>query len=1747
MNLKFVQCSRFNQSRVKLPLYVIALIAVFAFGGKVSAQIPLDLGATVNSTGTINLVWSANSYQTGTTNYVSAQKLFRRVKGTTTWSGTITLTTTANTYSDTTVTSGTQYEYFLEQDLSAAQNFSGNAAGPARGILSTGNTQAFGYICAGINLPRIDNRGKLLLLVDSTMSGPLATEIAQLQQDLAGDGWTVITSNLPRQTVDPATALTGTIGTKRLNELQSVKNIIKTAYTGDPTNVKQVFILGHLPVPYSGYTNPDVHSDHIGAWPSDAYYADMTGTWTDTSVNVTGAGIPNYDFRNSNVPGDGKFDQDTIPNANPQLQVGRVDLSNMNLAPSTSVSETELLRRYLNKDHQYRFKLGPYANIQQKALAQEWWASPSTPALGAPEDLEQTTDAILGRNLAASPNVDYYSGTIWSQYCITHPTNTYLFGYCEGAGNYQGAQGGGSTTDIGSKPSPVVFTGAFGSYFGDWDVHDNYLRAFLAGNAAGNSLGLTSFWASRPGWITYPLAMGATWGEVTQTSQAATTSLYPILGTDAELNYSQFVHGHYMGLLGDPSLRLYQVQPPQNVRAQSSGGSVTLTWDATTEPAASVLGYLVFRSTSTTGPFTLLTTSPISATTYTDATATVGTTYTYMVKTLKLQNPNGGTFQNESQGSPATIADSSGTTSLASTPTGVQATVVSTNQINLTWAASTGSPTGYIIQRDPGTGTFAPLTTVSGSTTSYTDAGPLGGGAIYRYQVIAKNAIGNSLPSATVSVQGNVGVIGYTAFSAYSSPVTYATLSPASSPPEADIVIQRQGGNIGAVGVTYTTADGSAVAGVNYTAVTGTLTWTDGDSTPKTIHVPLMPSPQEPGAFYLTLSNPTNGAVIQGATQTVVLIEDTSIPLLSPWASVLFGPPVDSGWQVQLSNGEIADTSNSYNLLLDRFGRYTYQPVTGDVIMTAHVEATTPATTSDEVGIAVHNTLGSSDKMAVIQRMGGSGIRFFSTATGTFAESTTGTNTNTGAYWLRMVRSGGTLTGQMSPDNVTWTTVGSANLGDVNTFPLKANWGLWHQGGLGDYQLARFNHISFTSPPDGTLTDFAIWDFTGQSGTVDNVPVTAANPRLTLGNLARATTGTYHYVGSGVFSNMIGSEPTGHVYTTSQAAADAAGQYYQFTFTPKPGTQASLSDLDFTPYFQVLTGGVAGVAYSTDGFATTNNSVTVTGTGSYGGAAITPYKADLSSIPVFQNMSSATTATFRIYLYATSSSYNGYNTTGLNNVILNGTLALASPPAIITQPVGQIVSTGQSATFSVTASGSPAPTYQWTKNGANISGATSSTYSIPSVVSTDAGTYAVVITNSGGSVTSSNASLVTVPADAQTAANLAGTSAALSGMNIGASSAGDSSVRTSGNWWLDGSGSGGINGSADNFHFEQKSVTGDFQMYVNLAALYDLNGISRAGLMIRDGTSVGANFVALAGTSSNSGSFKLISRTTVNGASAETTTSGTGTTYTYPAAWMMLERTGTAIHAFVSSDDVNYYEVTPTAGIAWTGMSSALNVGVFCASGSTGSNALAVMNNFSILAASTTVGPLLTWDFTTIGGLAANDGTEQTAVSSTEAVAMAPSTLVRGTAATNPALQANKGWGAMNTHAWTSISQANAESVGDYYQFTVQGLPGAAVSLSSLSLATYQQNAHATATIVVEYSLNGFATAGTTVGTLTNIHTGWTGAVSVIDVSTIPALQNVTGTITFRLCGFGFTAYEDKGLGQISGSNGDVIVNGIVK
>ena len=110
-----------------------------------------------------------------------------------------------------------------------------------------------------------------------------------------------------------------------------------------------------------------------------------------------------------------------------------------------------------------------------------------------------------------------------------------------------------------------------------------------------------------------------------------------------------------------------------------------------------------------------------------------------------------------------------------------------------------------------------------------------------------------------------------------------------------------------------------------------------------------------------------------------------------------------------------------------------------------------------------------------------------------------------------------------------------------------------------------------------------------------------------------------------------------------------------------------------------------------------------------------------------------------------------------------------TPFSITAEPGSESVGVGQTATFSVVATGTGTLTYQWKKGGTPISGATAASYTTPATVSSDNGAlFTVVVTDSTGSLIS-NAAKLTVSADTLVL-NSSAASLNFSSVNIGSDS-----------------------------------------------------------------------------------------------------------------------------------------------------------------------------------------------------------------------------------------------------------------------------------------------------------------------------------------------------------------------------------------
>jgi hypothetical protein len=92
----------------------------------------------------------------------------------------------------------------------------------------------------------------------------------------------------------------------------------------------------------------------------------------------------------------------------------------------------------------------------------------------------------------------------------------------------------------------------------------------------------------------------------------------------------------------------------------------------------------------------------------------------------------------------------------------------------------------------------------------------------------------------------------------------------------------------------------------------------------------------------------------------------------------------------------------------------------------------------------------------------------------------------------------------------------------------------------------------------------------------------------------------------------------------------------------------------------------------------------------------------------------------------------------------NGGTPPPQPPSVTGQPADRTITEGQTATFAVTATGTPPLSYQWQRNGSILAGSTESSYTTPPTTLSESGsTFRVLVSNSAGSVTS-NAAVITV-------------------------------------------------------------------------------------------------------------------------------------------------------------------------------------------------------------------------------------------------------------------------------------------------------------------------------------------------------------------------------------------------------------------
>lgn len=460
-------------------------------------------------------------------------------------------------------------------------------------VKHTGDSLGYGYLFSGIEFEQKQKNGNVLLIVEDEALPIIQANLLTYENTLKSEGY------LPKVRLASSEKSVEEIKTLILDEYQTVDSLTT------------VILLGNIAVPHSGNINPDGHSDHKGAWPADLYYGDVDGTWTDESVDNSNSNYP----RIHNVPGDGNFDQDRSP-SQIELIVGRIDMSELRVFEKT---EYELLNEYLMKNIEYRTGVH---KVRRRAIFRN--RNPWREGLGQ-NALRNFTPIV------SEDSID--SGDIFPAF-----HNSYLWAYGASSGSMTSSNGLGNINTYSNNSFQAIFTSYFGSYYGDYDFENNYLRTILASGRV-----LSTAWVGAPNWYFHPMGLGFSIGYSTLLSQNNSDEYYA----------GFFPQSVTINLLGDPTLRAYIVDPPSELSLEETGNNINLAWNESND--SDILGYKVYRRTSSNSYFEVITNELILERNFVDSCVVGQQSYEYLVRAVKHEVTPSGSFINYSTGPIRTI------------------------------------------------------------------------------------------------------------------------------------------------------------------------------------------------------------------------------------------------------------------------------------------------------------------------------------------------------------------------------------------------------------------------------------------------------------------------------------------------------------------------------------------------------------------------------------------------------------------------------------------------------------------------------------------------------------------------------------------------------------------------------------------------------------------------------------------------------------------------------------------------------------------------------------------------------------------------------------------------------------------------------------------------------------------------------------------------------------------------------------
>ena len=502
------------------------------------------------------------SWPKATAKTIERISIQRRVLGKTSkksWQNIASVRSFSQVYTDKTVQLGVAYEYRISR-------------------LSKKKRET-GYWATGRDLLALDNRGIAIVIVDKTIANDLEPHLDRFTLDLIGDGWSVVRHDVPRGNDKNVI--------KNIQAARKLRAWIKKRYYSNPAISHALILVGHIPLVKSGLSNPDGHNRR--PLEADLFYADMDGVWHDN--------------------GQGVLRHNIIPSDHIEMQVGRIDFSNLDGALGDEVT---LLKQYFDKNHDWRH--GRLGDLRH--------------AYGGNSFLVGETNAL--RNIVGPKKL------IKGGHHDAGTQQPWLFGVDFGSWKY---------LDYITTPIKTIFSINFGSGKLNFSARNNTMTAMLAQP----KYGLATGWGARPTWQLHHMALGKSIGYSHFRTVNNGTRTF---GEPDTLEYTptgqyRWLNPVWVNLLGDPTVRPFPSTSVKKLRAEMLDGGLQLNWGKANTEAT--VHYRVYRALNRFGPYQALNPSALQTELqFLDPNPVAGAWY--MVRSHSLKKVYAGSFYTFSQG-----------------------------------------------------------------------------------------------------------------------------------------------------------------------------------------------------------------------------------------------------------------------------------------------------------------------------------------------------------------------------------------------------------------------------------------------------------------------------------------------------------------------------------------------------------------------------------------------------------------------------------------------------------------------------------------------------------------------------------------------------------------------------------------------------------------------------------------------------------------------------------------------------------------------------------------------------------------------------------------------------------------------------------------------------------------------------------------------------------------------------------------